>query len=374
MENRVYVRKVFSYDYAVLRPLISGLMERELGGSISKGMLAVIKPNLLAPAPPEKAMLTHPLIVRAVAEYLIEKGARVRIADSPALGSFEKVLKESGIGSALSGLPVEMAEFRESAQIQTGEPFRKIELSRDALEADMLINLPKLKTHSQMLLTLGVKNLFGCVVGVRKPEWHFRTGVDREMFAKLLVQIYLALKPAFTILDGILAMEGQGPGKSGTPRELGLLLASRDTLALDAAVCGMLGVGPADMPVCNAAMRMGLSTGYELDGTMEKIPDFKLPRTSGLVFGPRPLHGLMRAHLVQRPVPDEDICRLCGECMRYCPVQAIEKREKKLRFDYNKCIRCYCCLEVCPYGAIKSKETLPGKLVRRIVKGRPSSK
>ncbi len=124
-----------------------------------------------------------------------------------------------------------------------GEPFKKIEIARDALEADVLINLPKLKTHSQMLLTLGVKNLFGCIVGFGKPQWHLRAGVDREVFATLLVRIYQAIRPKLTILDGILAMEGEGPGRGGQPKELGFLLGSADAVALDVAVCRLLGLG-----------------------------------------------------------------------------------------------------------------------------------
>ena len=189
-------------------------------------------------------MLTHPLIVRAAAEYVLQKGGLPLISDSPAMGTFERVLKESGIREALKGLDVECREFKRSVVVDVGPPFNKIEIAEDAMNADVVLNLPKLKTHTQMLLTLGVKNLFGCVVGLRKPEWHFRTGVDREMFARLLVRIYRAVSPAVTLLDGILAMEGQGPGKGGRPRHLGMLMAGADAVAVDMTVCRMLGLAP----------------------------------------------------------------------------------------------------------------------------------
>lgn len=207
---------VSTYDYGELRPKLFAMLESLDAGTITSGARVLIKPNLLAPASPDRAMLTHPMVVKAVAEYALQKGAKVRISDSPAMGSVEKVAKESGIKSALEGLDVEFREFRSSAMIDVGEPFNRIEIAEDAVHGDVLINLPKLKTHSQMLLTLGVKNLFGCVVGFRKPQWHLRVGVEREMFGVLLYRIYAALKPSFTILDGILAMEGQGPGKGNS--------------------------------------------------------------------------------------------------------------------------------------------------------------
>jgi len=230
--STVYIRKA-KYNYDELKPVIFEIIDYVSGDMIGKNSRVVIKPNLLAPASPDKAIVTHPLVIKAVAEYVLEKGAVPQISDSPAMGSFERILKESGIKNALNGLPVEFKEFKTSVVIDAGKPFNKIEIAQDVISADVVINLPKLKTHTQMLLTLGVKNLFGCIVGRKKPEWHFRTGVDREMFAGLLVKIFRAVKPSFTIIDGILAMEGQGPGKSGVPIELGVLMGSADTPAID---------------------------------------------------------------------------------------------------------------------------------------------
>ncbi len=371
---QVIIRKA-EYDYRTLRPVFFGIMDALGGQGMARNCRVVIKPNLLAPASPEKAMVTHPLVVKAAVEYVLERGASPVISDSPAMGSFEKVLKESGIRDALEGLPVQFREFRRSASVAAGAPFRTLSMAQDALEADVLINLPKLKTHAQMLLTLGVKNLFGCVVGLSKPEWHFRAGVDREMFARLLVEIYKALKPSFTVLDGILAMEGQGPGRSGTPRQIGVLMGSSDAVALDEAACGMLGIKPDELFTWRAARDMGLAPeDLSIDGEAPVVRDFKFPLTGSLVFGPKWMHGGLRKHFVQRPESDEDVCVLCGECWKYCPAQAIrpkvkkEQKKKKLEFDYDKCIRCYCCVEVCPHGALKAVDTLPGKLLRKITK------
>jgi uncharacterized protein (DUF362 family)/Pyruvate/2-oxoacid:ferredoxin oxidoreductase delta subunit len=357
-----------SYDYELLRPLFFEIMECIGGDGIRRNSRVLIKPNLLAPARPERALLTHPLVVRAAAEYVLMKGARPFVADSPAIGSFAKVIKEGGIREALKGLDVGMGEFVASKTVDIGEPFRRVEIAKEALEADAIINLPKLKTHSQMLLTLGVKNLFGCVVGLRKPEWHLRTGVDRDMFARLLVQICRRLAPSYTIIDGILAMEGQGPGKGGTPRDLGILIGSDNVFVLDGTVCGMFGLESGEVVTDRIAGEMGLKDDrVEVDGPVPEIRDFRFPGMTPLVFGPNALHGLMRRYLVQRPVADEDFCRLCGECGKYCPAGAIEMG-KKIRFDYEKCIRCYCCIEVCPHAALRSEETLPGKMIRRLTR------
>ncbi len=366
--STVYVRRA-EYNYDTLRQIIFELIDATGGHLIHKDSRVVIKPNLLAPATPDKAMITHPLIIRAVAEYVLAKGARPKIADSPAVGSIEKTLKESGIHNALKGLNVECGEFKESVVVDVGEPFKKIEIAADAVNADILINLPKLKTHTQMMLTLGVKNLFGCIVGMKKPEWHFRTGVDREMFAELLVKIFQSIKPEITILDGILAMEGQGPAKSGEPRELGVLMASNNAASIDIAVCNMLGIKP-DMLLTNKiAMARGLvNSKISINGTLPEVANYKLPKIAPLVFGPKTLHGIVRRHIVQRPVCDKSLCKYCGECWKYCPALAISHANKQIHFDYDKCIRCYCCIEVCPHGALTARETLTGKIARTVLK------
>ncbi len=360
------VIKRTSYEYETLRASLFEIMDSIGGKRIERGTRVLIKPNLLAPAKPGSAMLTHPSVVRATVEYVLDKGAAVQISDSPAMGSFEKILKESGIKDALEGLDVDFKEFRNSITVDAGEPFGKLEIAEDAMKIDTIINLPKLKTHCQMLLTLGVKNLFGCVVGFRKPEWHFRTGDDRLAFARLLVQIYKMVKPTFTILDSVLAMEGRGPGKGGSPKEVGALMGSTDAVALDMTVCRMLGLDPERLFTCKVAREMGLADEpIEIEGEAPEVRGFKLPEMAPIVFGPKLLHGFLRRHLIQRPVSDDSLCRLCGDCLRYCPAHAISQEDKSVAFDYGKCIRCYCCLEVCPHGALRTEEPALGKLVRK---------
>jgi uncharacterized protein (DUF362 family)/Pyruvate/2-oxoacid:ferredoxin oxidoreductase delta subunit len=358
--------KTSTYHEQRLRPLLFEMLERLDGGRIGRTDRVLLKPNLLSPAEPQDAVLTHPQIVRIVVQYCLEKGAHVQLSDSPAIGSFEKILRVSGIADAIRGLGVVCKPFEDSVRVDIGKPFERVELAGDALDADWVINLPKLKTHGHMLLTLSVKNMFGCIVGFRKPEWHMRAGVDRDRFAQLLVRVHERIRPAFAILDGVLAMEGDGPGKSGSPRQLGVVMGSRNGYALDEAVCRMIGIDPLLLPTHSAAHSFGWTReNLEIDGRLPQVPHFRLPEITPLIFGPKIFHGLVRRHLIQRPVPDPTRCKMCGECWKICPAKAITARKTSLSFDYDLCIRCYCCIEVCPYGALRAVETVAGRAIRR---------
>jgi uncharacterized protein (DUF362 family)/ferredoxin len=359
------------YDQSFLKLSVSGLLDRIGAPGIEPGAKVLLKPNFLAPAKPEWALTTHPLVVRAVAEYVLQRGATPLVADSPGMGTFDRLLRQGGYAAALEGLDVEVRPFKETLQVDIGEPFGKIAVAREALEADAVINLPKLKTHAMMLLTLGVKNLFGCIVGLTKAQWHLRSGVNRQLFARLLVQICRAVSPAITLVDGILCMEGQGPGKSGTPRHLGVLVASASAPAADMAICRLLQVPENELPTHQAATELGLAPrAVTISGNFRPVSDFKLPVLGPLVFGPRRLEPLIRKHCLQRPVVDPGKCRMCGECWRHCPAQAITPHDQAIGFDYNRCIRCYCCVEMCPHAALVAAETGPAKLIRHLCTAR----
>jgi uncharacterized protein (DUF362 family)/ferredoxin len=325
----------------------------------------LIKPNLLLAAKPAQAVTTHPRVVRAAVQFVRDQGGDPIIADSPAVGSMARIYRGGAYRETLQDLDVPFQAFDTEAVVDIGPPFGQVPLARQALEADAVINLAKLKTHSQMTLTLGVKNTFGCVVGLKKPEWHMRAGVDKALFARLVVQIHLAIAPAFTLIDGIVGMDGHGPGKAGRPLPLGLLIGSRSAFAADHAVCDLIGLPPERLPTLAAADRLDIPHApSRITGDGPDRIAFKLPEAGPTRFGPDCLQPLLRRHLLRRPMADPQACRLCGECWQYCPVAAIQCREDRLRFDYNRCIRCYCCIEVCPHGAMTSAETLPGRLLR----------
>lgn len=370
MKIPTVVFKNAQYDHQ-LKATVHEMLDTLLDPAIGPGTRVLIKPNLLMPARAAQGILTHPLVVRAVAEYVLARGARCRIGDSPAIGSFETLLKDGGYTQALADLDVDMAPFTVTDTIDIGPPFGRIALAADAFNTDVVINIAKLKAHVQMRLTLGVKNLFGCVVGLQKTEWHLRAGVARDFFARLLVQICRRVNPAVTLVDGIVGLEGQGPGHSGRPKPLGVIVGGRDPFAVDLAICRMLGVSPETLPTHVAARSFGwVGDRVNIIGTYPPIADFKLPVLAPLSFGPKFFRRFIRNHWIQRPVVDADACSLCGKCWRHCPARAITFRNRQLRFDYDACIRCYCCVEICREGALGTRETTAGIILRQLIEMR----
>jgi len=352
------------YDDPDLRQIVFDMMDAMGGGALFSGARVVLKPNFLLAARPEKGITTHPKIVRYVAEFVIDKGGKPIISDNPPMGSLEKTLSEGGYIEALSGLDVAFRPFRESAKVDIGAPFGTIDIAREVLTADAVINLAKLKTHAQMLLTLGVQNMFGCLIGPKKSEWLQKAGMDRALFARLLVQICEAIKPAMTLIDGILALEGQGPGRSGRPKALNLLAGSRSAIAADMAISSVLGLDSRALSIIKAAEELHvMPRDIHVQGDFHILSDFSFPEIPPMAVGPAFLSGFSRRFVLQRPVADNQRCNLCGDCWRYCPVKAIERHIKGIRYHYHTCIRCYSCLGICPHGAITSKTPFLGRIL-----------
>jgi len=234
-------------------------------------------------------------------------------------------------------------------------------VARQVLEVDKIINLPKIKTHTRMLFTLGVKNMFGCIVGKRKGLWHLEAGMDKNAFATMLLELYDRLRPTLTIADGIIGMEGNGPGR-GDPRYLGLILGGEDGVALDRVVSAILKINPGIVPTLDVASKRGYGeTNLEkIDIRGEKISnaqvkDFKLPQ-SALLEGIRfPLIGLVRQLFTSMPFSNPKKCSRCKDCVDICPTGSAVLRGKRIEVDYSTCIRCFCCQEICPEGAIEIK-------------------
>ena len=273
------------------------------------------------------------------------------------------VARELGIDCRELADPVDLP-------VSEGADFRRIQVARDVIEADKVINLAKLKTHGQMYLTMGVKNLFGCVPGRLKAGWHYNVGLNREKFASLLLDIYLGVKPDFTILDGVIGMQGDGP-TSGTPYNFGLIGACVDALTMDFTLCKMLGGKLEDYPLYMAAKNRGLPQceldPSEVEGDFPEsyvFPGVELPKTRTM----RLLPGLpfIDRLMTSKPVHVPELCVGCGRCEAVCAAGALKHENRHLRFDYVKCIRCYCCHEMCPVKAIKFKESWLVKLANMI--------
>jgi len=337
-----------------------------MGRFVSPGERILLKPNLLSPSPPEKAITTHPAVVRAAIDLVREAGGKPFIGDSPGLGSLIKAAERAGIKEVAEVSGVELVEFDQALEVKVPSHFRfkRIEVAQAALQADGIINLPKLKTHGQMTLTLCVKNMFGCMPGRRKAQWHFQAGADRDPFAQMLLELYSITRPRLNILDGILGMEGNGPGNGGSPRWTSLVAASADGMALDRVVAEMLRFPPAWVPTIKVAQEKGVSR-FEWDELQIKGESWETmrpstflpPRSLDLNWGLPPfLRRALRGALTARPLIDSSQCTLCLVCSEACPIQAIKKRGDQLVIEPQKCIRCFCCQELCPQGAVKTRE------------------
>jgi len=244
----VALLRVKSYDIKLLAPSVKKLLDT-VGIGPAYGTNVLVKPNLLTPK--DHLSTTHPLIVRAVCEYLIDHGARVRVGDSPAFGTARKVAEKNGLLNALKGLNVPV--------INLGRP-RKVELpsgislgiSRDVIESDLILNLPKLKAHCQMGMTLSVKNMFGSVVGFRKAMAHVKWGDVSNKFQSMILEILEIVPETISLLDGIVAMHRTGPS-GALPYELGLMGASKDGVALDTAIYSLLALNSEEIPLWKEA-------------------------------------------------------------------------------------------------------------------------
>jgi len=228
-----------------------------LGFRVSSGTSVLLKPNLLSPRSAGHLACTHPVFVSAVARWFVDHGAKVAIGDSPAFGTARGVMHTIGIEEALAGLPVRRINFDESTPVKLSGGVT-VAVACGALECDMLINLPRVKAHCQMYVTLAVKNYFGTVVGFQKPWWHLRYGNHAEQFASHLVDLLSVMPAGITLLDGIVAMHGTGP-ISGEPFPLGLVAGAVNPVALDTAIIQILGLEPAKSFLWQECARRGLA-------------------------------------------------------------------------------------------------------------------
>lgn len=361
------------YELLPLRQAVIRLLE-PIGGIsafINSGDQVLLKPNLLSAKESAKAVTTHPAVVRVVAELVREAGGVVLIGDSPGIGGFLRVAEKSGISDAAHDSGASLVEFKDGIEVQGKGTFRSIRLARVYYEADKIINLPKLKTHEMMTMTCAVKNLFGAVVGAEKAGWHLKAGRSQQLFARLLLEIYLLKKPVLNIVDAVTAMEGNGPG-SGDPIKLGVLIAGVNPVAVDV-IAGKLAGIPADLlHIEREAVNMGLpgalSEDIVLCGTpLGDIPEvrFKLPAGLDVQFGlPSFLTKVLKNHLTSYPAADPKTCVLCGICRDACPPAAITIQNSALSVDKARCIRCWCCRELCPHDAML---TTRGLLLRLLV-------
>ncbi len=379
MTLQVSVQALSDYTPGRVNQALQRALE-PLGGMqafVEPGQKVLLKPNLLTGKPPEKAVTTHPEIVRQTILLAQTCGGLVSVGDSPGLGSPQSVARKAGILQVVIETGAHFVPFEKSVTVRSqGSTFHELQVAQALLEADVVINLPKLKTHQMMGLTAAVKNMFGAVVGMRKARLHLQAGSDKAFFALMLLELAEHLKPALSILDGVIAMEGEGPG-SGDPVQVGALLAGVEPLAVDTVAAHLLGLAPDTNWTQKIARRSGRRgadmTDIQICGTDPatlRPQHFRPAGTTDINFGlPGPVRDLLRNSLTARPAVRAGHCVRCGHCVSHCPPQAMHTGRHQVGIDYQKCIRCFCCQELCPYGALQTEQGLLLKLAD-FIKGR----
>lgn len=338
------------------------------GQYVKPGQRVLLKANLLTKRPPEDAVTTHPLVVKAVAAEVIRAGGKPVIYDSPG-GPFttailEDIYRVSGLTQVARETGAELNWDVAGTQVSAPEEARErsFTLSQAVCNADVVINLPKLKSHGLTRYTGAVKNLYGCIPGLHKAEYHLQLP-ELHKFAGFLLDLALTVRPALTIVDAVVGMEGEGPS-AGTPRPLGYLLASPSVFALDAVAVTLIGLNLDEVPSTNLAAKRGLlarSVDDIVVGSALReaiVSDFEVPPPGGTSFRllgyrmPPRLLKLAGGLLGARPVFRAEQCRRCGICIRSCPAKAITLADRRPTVDLKKCIRCFCCQELCPEQAV----------------------
>lgn len=335
----------------------------------------VVKPNVLSGANPSKGVTTHPSIFKAVAKLLISTGAEVSYGDSPSFRSSEWNMKKSGLKQVADELGLNLADFDNGRIVEHKEALlnKYFFIANGALDSDGIISLPRLKTHGFTRFTGAVKNQFGCIPGINKGQFHVKMP-DPYKFGTMLVDINTLVRPRLFIMDGIMAMEGNGPA-NGTLKKLGVLLFSSDPVALDSVACKIIDLDPEYVPTSKPGEMSGLGTYHygNIDLIGESIEAFIDKDFDVIRHPPAPSPGsaitkVFKNRVCPKPVIQKQKCINCGTCINLCPVEpkAVDHHDGNKSeiptHKYGRCIRCYCCQEVCPEGAIEIKKPLLGKI------------
>jgi len=371
MSAKVSIVKCDSYQPEKVEQAIRNMLGL-LGGItafVKPGSSVLVKPNLLMSKGPECGITTHPEVVRAVIHILKEINCKIIVGDGPSVwGKYvenvEEVYDVTGMKKVCQEEDIKLVTFDKRRMRD------KFPLTIWLDECDYLINLPKFKTHELTLLTGSIKNLFGLVSGTYKTELH-KNYFEPPKFAKILVDIYQQARPALTIIDGILAMEGDGPATSGKTRQLNLLLGGADCVALDTIMAKIMGITHQEVLTTKEAASRLLGENQldkiKIEGediNRLNIRPFILPATSARMSKlPAWVKKMLKSLIRYYPYCLSPKCIRCGHCVEVCPRQCITLEKKGLRFDYKKCIACFCCQETCPQAAIKVKKSMLAKLI-----------
>jgi len=387
MSKKIAILSCVDYSQEKVDATISKSLEIFGGISsiVSPEQNVLLKPNLLSASSPEYAITTHPSVVESIAKLVKEAGGNPIIADSSGNTTpynekgLKKIYESTGMTDVAENTGASLNFDTEVVQVSNpdGLIVKRLEVIKPVVDADVIINIPKLKTHTFTTFTGAVKNLFGVIPGYTKAAYHAKFQ-NLERFTKMLVDILGFVKPELTVMDGIVGIEGDGPGKHGSPRQIGVIITGKDSVLVDAVACRIVGIKLNNVSVITEAIERGWWSGefeeIELIGNLIEdvsIPDFQMPSTS---LEPNfikqkwlvPIVSfILKSALTRRPVPRKSDCIACGACVKACPQNAISIVKKLAVVDDSKCIRCYCCHELCPEGAIDLNLSWFGHLIKK---------
>jgi len=376
--SRVAIVRCESYDTAEVNAAVGRALDL-LGGAGAFAQSAeriLLKPNLLVASKPEDAVTTHPAVFEAVIRYLQTTGAQLTYGDSPGFGKAAGAAGRGGLTDVADRYGVVLEDFSDGREMSfaDGRLIKRFTIAAPVLDAGGIVSLSKLKTHGLTRMTGAIKNQFGCVPGMLKAEFHARMS-DVERFSQMLVDLNAALSPRLFVMDGIVAMEGNGP-RSGDPRPMNVILASTDPVALDATACKLINLDHRLVPTIRWGAEWGLGTADDIEYVGDPlesfvVSDFVVNRSTGSTTSS---HGrpdtIIKQLVVPRPVIDPARCTSCGTCVKICPVEpkavdfeSASDHSRPPLHHYDRCIRCYCCQEMCPERAISVKTPLLGRLL-----------
>ncbi len=363
----VAIARSADYELAGIRAAVT--MAVDAVGGMSKyvrpGQRVLIKPNLLSAKSPERAITTHPSVLEAIIELVRGAGGEPTIGDSPggAIRGVERVWINTGMQELCERMDVPLVSFEAAGSVSLAGAEREYMIARTVIEADVVINVPKLKTHMLTLYTGAIKNTFGAVPGFGKARLHNLAGRPAP-FSRFLVDVHALVHPALNIMDGVVAMEGDGPS-GGKARYVGAVMASSDAVAMDTVAAGMLGMDVKRVHMIRLAAERGLGTddseGIDVVGESPDSFDttgFKLPGTGILNYIPDPLVRALKPLIWILPEMSKEwgcVGERCGLCVRSCPVNAITMTDDGPVVDRKTCVECLCCHEVCPHQAVRIK-------------------
>jgi len=390
--THVVLCRVKDYDPFLVRTALSGAFRLlDVKGCFQPGEKILVKPNLLSAVSPERAVTPHPVVFAALAEALTGMDLTLSYGDSPAMSQPAAAARMAGLSEIADRMGIAQADFSTSTSIRfsQGVHFKEAPIAAGVLAADGLVNLCKLKTHALTGMTGAIKNLYGIIVGPRKAQLHVQYP-DLQSFAYMLSDLNREFPPRLTVMDAVVAMEGNGP-MNGNPRSCGWLIIGFDPVAIDTVGAVIMGYDPDELTILKTAQKAGLgladpgtirialfdATTGETTGqgslrdysSQLTMPDFVRPAVSRslMTLATKVAGPLIKRHVMERPVIRPEVCTRCGQCVQACPVDPKALSQKQPGavpvYKYDRCIRCYCCQEICPAGSIIVEPAWPGRML-----------